>query len=128
MAAEYADNQKGHMLLSHFDVRHGITLTVTTETRSLGEMRVLKREESNGLNWLRTKRAIHVVDRAFIDGRFWDQRFKLYGSTVITRMKSVLKYSNTMIVLKMIWQAAKLGAKVLLRLSSKHCWGLSLPF
>jgi len=87
------DNQKGHMLLSHFDVRHGIALTVTTETRSLGEMRVLKREESNGLNWLRTKRAIHVVDRAFIDGRFWDQRFKLYASTVITRMKSVLKYS-----------------------------------
>jgi hypothetical protein len=87
------DNQKGHMLLSHFDVRHGIALTVTTETRSLGEMRVLKREESNGLNWLRVKRAIHVVDRAFIDGRFWDQRFKLYDSTVITRMKSVLNYS-----------------------------------
>jgi len=87
------DNQKGHMLLSHFDVRHGIALNITTETRSLGEMRVLKREESSGLNWLRTKRAIHVVDRAFIDGRFWDQRFKLYDSTVITRMKSVLKYS-----------------------------------
>lgn len=87
------DNQKGHMLLSHFDVRHGIALTVTTETRSLGEMRVLKREESKGLNWLRTKCAIHVVDRAFIDGRFWDQRFKLYDSTVITRMKSVLTYS-----------------------------------
>lgn len=87
------DNQKGHMLLSHFDVRHGIALTVTTETRSLGEMRVLKREESKGLNWLRTKRAIHVVDRAFMDGLFWDQRFKLYASTVITRMKSVLKYS-----------------------------------
>lgn len=87
------DNQKGHMLLSHFDVRHGIALSVTTETRSLGEMRVLKREESKGLNWLRTKRAIHVVDRAFIDGRFWDQQFKLYNSTVITRMKSVLKYS-----------------------------------
>lgn len=86
------DNQKGHMLLSHFDVRHGIALSVTTETRSLGEMRVLKREESNGLNWLRTKGAIHVVDRAFIDGRFWDKQFKLYGSTVITRMKSVLKY------------------------------------
>ena len=87
------DNQKGHMLLSHFDVRHGIALAVTTETRSLGEMRVLKREEANGLNWLCTKGAIHVVDRAFIDGRFWDKQFKLYGSTVITRMKSILKYS-----------------------------------
>ena len=87
------DNQKGHMLLSHFDVRHGIALAVTTETRSLAEMRVLKREESNGLSWLRMPRAIHVVDRAFIDGRFWDQRFKLYRSTVITRMKSTLKYT-----------------------------------
>jgi hypothetical protein len=87
------DNQKGHMLLSHFDVRHGIALTVTTETRSLGEMRVLKYEEAKGLHWLRVKEAIHVVDRAYIDGRFWDQRLKLYGSTVITRMKSTLKYS-----------------------------------
>jgi hypothetical protein len=87
------DNQKGHMLLSHFDLRHGIALTVTTETRSFGEMRVLKREESIGLNLFQTKRAIHVVDRAYIDGRFWDKQFKLYGSTVITRMKSVLKYS-----------------------------------
>ena len=64
------DNQKGYVLLSHFDVRHGIALDVTTETRSLGEMRVLKREESNGLTGLRMKRAIHLVDRAFIDGRF----------------------------------------------------------
>lgn len=87
------DNQKGHMLLSHFDMRHGIALTVTTETRSLGEMRVLKCEESKGLSWLRVRRAIHVVDRAFIDGRFWDQRYELYDSTVITRMKSVLNYS-----------------------------------
>ena len=46
------DNQKGHRLLSHFDVRHGIALAVTTETRSLGEMRVLKREESNVSCWL----------------------------------------------------------------------------
>lgn len=87
------DNKKGHMLLSHFDVRHGIALDVTTETRSLAEIRVLKCEESRGINWMRTKRAIHVVDRAFIDGIFWDQRYKLYGSTVITRMKSTLIYS-----------------------------------
>jgi hypothetical protein len=87
------DNKKGHMLLSHFDVRHGIALNVTTETRSLAEIRVLKSEESKGVNWMRAKRAIHVVDRAFIDGVFWDQRYKLYGSTVITRMKSTLIYT-----------------------------------
>lgn len=87
------DNKKGHMLLSHFDVRHGIALNVTTETRSLAEIRVLKCKESKGTNWMCTKRAIHVVDRAYVDGIYWDQRFKLYGSTVITRMKSTLIYS-----------------------------------
>lgn len=86
------DNQKGHMLLSHFDVRHGIALDVMTETKSFGEMRILKREDAKGTSWLQTKNAIHVVDRAFIDGRFWDDRFQRYGSTVITRMKSTLIY------------------------------------
>jgi len=87
------DNQKGHMLLSHYDLRRGIALHVTTETKSMGEMRVLKQAETQSTSWLRTPRAIHVVDRAYIDGRFWDQRFELYGSTVITRTKSVMKFA-----------------------------------
>jgi len=86
------DNQKGHMLLSHYDLRCGIPLAVTTETQSIGEMRVLKKEEAKATSLLRTPCAVHVVDRAFIDARFWDQRCKLYRSTVITRMKSTLKY------------------------------------
>lgn len=27
--------------------------------------------------WLRVKHAIHIVDRAFVDGRYWDKRFNL---------------------------------------------------
>ena len=87
------DNQKGHMLLSHYDVRHGIALLAIAETKSMGEMRVLKQAETCATSWLRTKNAVHVVDRAFIDGRFWDQRFKRDGATVITRTKSVMKLS-----------------------------------
>lgn len=99
------DNQKGHMLLSHFDCRYGIALGVKVETESFGEMRVLKQGDKQNLmsgggsggasavNWLCVRNAIHVVDRAFIDGKFWDLRFKRYGSTVITRMKSNMHYT-----------------------------------
>lgn len=87
------DNQKGHMLLSHFDVRKGIALAVNTQTHSMGEMRVLKQVVAQGNSWLDTRRAIHVVDRAFIDGAFWDQRLQRFSSTVITRLKSSLLYT-----------------------------------
>jgi hypothetical protein len=90
------DNQKGHMVLSHFDVRKGIAISATVQTQSMGEMRVLKealeRSEASPLN---LRRAIHVVDRAYIDGTFWDKRLSKYASTVITRLKSTLKYSVT---------------------------------
>lgn len=88
-----SDNQKGHMLLSHFDVRKGIALSASVQTRSMGEMRVLKHVVAQGGSCLDTRHAIHVVDRAFIDGHFWDQRLKRYASTVITRLKSTLVYT-----------------------------------
>jgi len=87
------DNQKGHMMLSHYDLRKGIPLAATTQTRSIGEILVLKQDELAANAWLRVKNAIHVVDRAFIDGRYWDKRFEMFGSSVITRMKSILKYT-----------------------------------
>lgn len=87
------DNQKGHMVLSHYDLRKGIPLSGAVRTQSLGEMRVLKEVAAQSLSCLRRRGAIHVVDRAFIDGRFWDDRFKLDACSVITRMKSVLKYT-----------------------------------
>ena len=42
---------------------------------------------------MQIRQAIHVVDRAFIDGHYWDTRKRLYNSTVITRMKSRLNYT-----------------------------------
>lgn len=59
------------------------------------------------------QRAIHVVDRAFIDGRFWDQQFKLYRSTVITRMKSVLKYTCIIPVKQLCSKSSDFGNKVI---------------
>lgn len=89
------DNKKGHMVLSHYDVRKGIPLCATTQTQSFGEMRVLKTAAAQEQSCLRTRNAIHVVDRAFIDGTFWDQHLQRYRSTMITRMKSSLLYTLT---------------------------------
>lgn len=89
------DNQKGHLLLTYYDIRRGIPVNVKTETASMGEMRVLKAEDPKALDWSRVRQAIYVVDRAFIDGAYWDERKKAINATVITRMKSTLVYTRT---------------------------------
>ena len=43
------DNQKGHMLLTYYDLRTGIPVDVKTETESMGEMRVLKAHANQGV-------------------------------------------------------------------------------
>ncbi len=90
-----SDNQKGHMLLTYYDLRCGIPVQVKTETGSLGEMRVLKEDNPEATDWSRVRQAIYVVDRAFIDGAYWDERKKSIHATVITRMKSTLAYTLT---------------------------------
>ncbi len=70
------DNQKGHMLLTYYDLRRGLPVNVRTETTSMGEMRVLKEEDPDAIDWSRVRQAIYVVDRAFIDGAYWDERKK----------------------------------------------------
>lgn len=87
------DNQKGHMLMTYYDLRRGIPVNVNTETASKGEMRVLKEADPQAFDWSRVRQAIYVVDRAFIDGRYWDERKKAIKSTVITRMKTSLAYT-----------------------------------
>lgn len=88
-----SDNQKGHMLLTYYDLRRGIPLHVKTTTASLGEMRVLKEDDREAeKKYSRVRRAIYVVDRAFVDGAFWDKRKKSFQATMITRMKSTLSY------------------------------------
>jgi len=88
------DNQKGHMLLTYYDLRYGIPIDVKTETESLGEMRVLKADHRMNTDWSRTPGALYIVDRAFIDGRYWDERKKRFKATVITRYKSILNYTE----------------------------------
>ena len=90
------DNQKGHMLLTYYDLRRGIPLNVKTETASRGEMRVLKETASHHVtDWSRIRHAIYVVDRAFMDGAYWDERKKKLKATVITRLKSTFVYTCT---------------------------------
>jgi hypothetical protein len=85
------DNSKGHMALTTYDLRCGIAVDVATEIASIDEMRFVK-EGWIAKQWTCQKQAIYVVDRAFIDARYWDQRKLNHQATVITRMKSVFKY------------------------------------
>ena len=87
------DNQKGHMLMTFYDLRKGVPLDVKAKTTSLGEMRVIK-EELDDSHWMRVKNALYSVDRAFIDVRYWDVRKQKYNATMITRFKSIMKYTE----------------------------------
>jgi len=85
------DNRKGHMTLTTYDMRAGIAVDSNTETTSIDEMRFVKEVWINSW-WTSQKNAIYVVDRAFIEARYWDQRKTSVNATVITRMKSTFKY------------------------------------
>jgi hypothetical protein len=69
------------MVLSHFDLRAGIPLGATVQTESMSEMLALKQACEMDTHPLNTRGAIHVVDRAYIDGMFWDKRWRKYAST-----------------------------------------------
>lgn len=85
------DNRKGHMTLTTYDMRAGIAVDSNTEVTSIDEMRFVK-EVWSASWWTSQKNAIYVVDRAFIEARYWDQRKTRVNATVITRMKSTFKY------------------------------------
>jgi hypothetical protein len=85
------DNPKGHGLLSVFDLRLGCTADVWVETRSAHEITCLHdydRDAADALTWV--KNGLWVVDRAFIDARFWDAKKEKLKCTMITRMKDNL--------------------------------------
>ncbi len=88
------DNQKGHLLLHTYDMRHAIPVDVGVDTQSIGEMRFVKEQWASAY-WSKQKNALYVVDRAFVDFRYWDVRKKQVKATVISRMKS--NYSYTVI-------------------------------
>ncbi len=85
------DNKKGHMNMTTYDMRAGIAVDSNTETVSIDEMRFVK-EGWIASHWTCQKKALYVVDRAFIEARYWDLRKTKYGATVITRMKTTFKY------------------------------------
>lgn len=87
------DNQKGHMLMTFYDLRKGIPLDTKTETTSRGEMRVIK-EGLDDSRWMKVKKALYSVDRAFIDSRYWDALKQTYQATMVTRFKSIMKYTE----------------------------------
>ncbi len=67
-------------------------LSIAIQRRSsIDEMRFIK-EGWIASHWTCQKNALYVVDRAFIEARYWDQRKTKYRTTVITRMKSTFKY------------------------------------
>ena len=86
------DNQKGHLLMTFYDLRKGIPLKVKAETTSIGEMRVVK-EALDDNRWMGVKNALYSVDRAFIDARYWDARKLKYQVTMVTRFKKIITYS-----------------------------------
>ena len=90
-----SDHQKGPMLLTYDDMLTGIPVNINTETASMGEMRVLKEDNPQASDWSRVRGAIYVVDRAFIDGGYWDESKKKLKATVMTRLKSTLVYPPT---------------------------------
>ena len=89
------DNPKGHALLSFYDVRLGCPTDVHVDTRSRHEITLLRDYDQSAQAMTRDKGALWLVDRAFIDATFWDDRKKSLGVTMITRMKSSLCVEST---------------------------------
>ncbi len=120
---EGTDNQKGHMLMTLYDLRKGMPLDVKTETASMGEMRVIK-ESLEHNHWMEVKNALYSVDRAFIDARYWDERKRKYNATMITRFKSILVFSeqNQRIISKQSCNEGVISDQDIKLKSSKQTW------
>lgn len=84
------DNPKGHALLTFYDVRLGCPCDVQMDTRSRHETALLNDYDSNPDALTHQKHALWLVDRAFIDARFWEAKKKKHKVTMITRMKANL--------------------------------------
>ena len=84
------DNPKGHALLTFYDVRLGCPCDVQMDTRSRHETALLSDYDSNQDALTHQKNALWLVDRAFIDARFWEAKKRKHKITMITRMKANL--------------------------------------
>jgi hypothetical protein len=89
------DNPKGHALLSFFNLRLGVAEDVHVDTRSRHETLLLRDYDRGAQALTRERNTLWLVDRAFIDARFWDRKKRTLASTMITRMKSNLRVDST---------------------------------
>jgi len=119
------DNRKGHMALTTYDKRAGIAVDSNTESTSIDEMRFVKKGWI-APHWTCQKNALYVVDRAFLEARYWDQRKASHGATVITRLKSTFKYKirEEMIFTTTPVNEGVVSDKTIQLKSSKQVWRL----
>ena len=89
------DNPKGHALLTFYDLRLGVPVDVQVETRNRHETAILKDYDRLPTALTRTRGALFVLDRAFIDAPFWEVKQARLGITLITRMKANLRIDST---------------------------------
>lgn len=88
------DNPKGHALLSFYDLRLGCPADVYTDTRNRHETTLLRDYDETPQAMTGHNKGLWLVDRAFIDARFWDQKKRRLGITMITRMKKSLQIDS----------------------------------
>lgn len=86
------DNPKGHVLLSFYNVRLGCPCDVAIETFNRHEMAVLQSYGKQDQAMTHSRDALWLVDRAFVDGAYWDGLKDQLNATMITRMKNNLLY------------------------------------
>jgi len=89
------DNPKGHALLSFYNLRLGVAEDVHVETRSRHETLLLRDYDQGAQALTGERNTLWLVDRAFIDARFWDRKKRTLASTMITRMKTNLRVDST---------------------------------
>jgi hypothetical protein len=89
------DNPKGHALLSFYNLRLGVPEDAQVETRSRHETAILRDYDRSPQALTQERYTLFLVDRAFIDARFWDVKKTRCAITIITRMKSNLRIDST---------------------------------
>lgn len=89
------DNPKGHALLSFYNLRLGVPEDVQVETRSRHETAILRDYDRSPQALTQERHTLFLVDRAFIDARFWDAKKAKCAITIITRMKAKLRIDST---------------------------------
>lgn len=120
------DNPKGHLLLSFYNVRLGVPCDVHVSTHSEHEIPALK-DYDQGCNPLtQEKDSLWLVDRAFIDAKFWNKKKQQNKTTMITRMKISLTYTpiKNSIIADIKTNQGAICDQVISLNSSKKTWRL----